>query len=489
MTHSSSPPLRLRFAPSPTGYLHIGGARTALFCWLWARKQQGAFVLRIEDTDQARNTPESLSAIIDSMRWLGLDWDEGPEVGGDHGPYFQSKRRELYREYAERLIRTGHAYRCYATREELDEARERHKATGSRDPFRYPGIWRDRSDHPPDKPYVVRFKSPQSGSTGWVDKVKGRIDVPNNTQQDFVILRSDGLPLYNFACVVDDMLMGINLVARGDDHVVNTAPQILIYEALGKPVPEFAHVPMILAPNGEKLSKRHAAVSVLEYRDAGYLPDGVVNYLARLGWSHGDQEIFTREQLLTHFDWAQVGRNPARYDAKKFTHVQGEHLRMQSPEQVATQSLPFLASRELHVDAQHPSLVPAITAVLTRATTLAEVAEGIDYVFRDPPELDPKAARKFLIPAKASLLRALKTIVEEAPSFDAATLESRVNDWLAQDNLPLKEIAQPARVALTGRTRSPGLYELMLMLGRDTVLKRLSAGAEHAERNDGNDAS
>jgi glutamyl-tRNA synthetase len=467
--------VRVRFAPSPTGYLHIGGARTALFNWLWARKTGGKFILRIEDTDLARNTPESVQAIFDSMRWLGLDWDEGPDVGGPDGPYFQTQRLAIYRDHAERLIRTGHAYRCYCTKEDLAAARAAHEATGSRQAFRYPGTCRKRTDQP-DAPYVVRFRAPTSGSTGWVDLVKGRIDVPNDAQQDFILLRNDGVPLYNFGAVVDDVTMRINLVARGDDHVVNTPPQILIYQALGYAVPSFAHLPMILAPNGEKLSKRHAAVSALEYAELGYLPDAVLNYLARLGWSHGDQEIFTREELIAHFDWSRCGHTPGKYDAKKFAYVESEHLRAQDDATLARLALPFLAKRGLTVAADDARLPAAIATVKTRAQTLADIAEMVDFFFREEPVLDPKAKEKFLVPASAPRLEALAKVVAGTAPFERGALEAKVGAWLAAEGLQIKDVAQAARVALTGRTQSPGLYELMEVLGEARTVARLAQG-------------
>src|SRR5690606_12751651 len=285
--------VRVRFAPSPTGYLHIGGARTALFNWLWARKHGGTFVLRIEDTDRERSTPGSVRAIFDARRGLGLDWDEGPHVGGANGPYFQTERLALYREYADRLVESGHAYRCYATKEELAAARAEHEARTGKKGFKYPGWWRDKgpSDWPEGKDYVYRIKIPEGGTTGWDDLVKGRIDIAHDELQDEVLMRRDGVPLYNFGCVVDDLTMGITLVARGDDHMINTPVQILLYRALGAKVPEFAHLPMILDERGKKMSKRQGAGSVEAYRERGFVPDGVINYLARLGWSHGDQEL------------------------------------------------------------------------------------------------------------------------------------------------------------------------------------------------------
>lgn len=468
--------VRVRFAPSPTGYLHLGGARTALFNWLWARRQTGAFVLRIEDTDRERSTPESVKAIIDSMKWLELDWDEGPDIGGPNAPYFQTQRLELYRRFAERLIREGHAFRCYCTKEDLQKARERFEKSGVKGAFRYPGTCRDRKDEP-DRSHVVRFKAPGEGTTAWQDLVKGRIEISHQTLQDFVLLRANGMPLYNLGAAVDDITMGITLVARGDDHMINTAPQILIHRALGYSTPVFAHLPMILAPNGDKLSKRHAAVAVLDYRDQGYLPDGVINYLARLGWSHGDQEIFTRQELIEKFDWDQVGSTASKYDAKKFLHVQASHLRMLDAAELGKLSLSFLRARGLEVDAAHTALGAAARTIQPRAATLEQAAEMMDFYFREPPVMQDKARGKFLKPEAEETLRGLRDLLAGADGFDRGSLESRVKAWLEERGISLKKVAQPARVALTGKAESPGLFEVMEVLGRDKTLERLERGA------------
>jgi glutamyl-tRNA synthetase len=473
--------VRVRFAPSPTGYLHIGGVRTALYSWLWARQHQGTFILRIEDTDRERSTEESIQIVLDSMRWLGLDWDEGPEVGGAHGPYVQSERLAIYAEYAEQLVRSGHAYRCYATKEEIAAAREAFQRTGKKGGFRFRSPWRDRATPPedPNAPYVIRFRAPEAGSTSWNDEVKGRIEVPNDTQQDFILLRPDGMPLYNFGCVVDDLTMGVTLVARGDDHVINTAPQILLYNALSAPVPKFAHMPMVLAPNGEKLSKRHAAVGVLEYRDMGYLPDAVLNYLARLGWSHGDQEIFTRQELIDKFSWEQVGSTAGRYDAKKFLHVQEEHLRLLSDAEIARLSVPFLAKIGIEVAPDNPVLLDAVPYIKPRAATLADVADGVSYFLREV-EFEGKAKRKFLVPENAGHLEHLADLVQGVDPFEKSELDQVVKAWLDERGLAMKSVAQPARVAMTGRTRSPGLFEVMEVLGKEETVARLRRAAELA---------
>ncbi|MBW2214106.1 MAG: glutamate--tRNA ligase, partial [Deltaproteobacteria bacterium] len=380
-----------------------------------------------------------------------------------------------------RLIASGHAYRCYATKEEIAAAREAHQKSGTKDGFRFESPWRDRTDEPddPSARHVIRFRAPHEGTTSWVDEVKGKIDILNSTQQDFILLRPDGMPLYNFGCVVDDLTMGVTVVARGDDHMINTAPQILLYETLGTPVPAFAHMPMVLAPNGEKLSKRHAAVGVLEYRDMGYLPDAVLNYLARLGWSHGDQEIFTRQELIEKFGWNRVGSTAGRYDAKKFLHVQAEHLRMLSDEAIARLSVPFLAKNGIEVEADDPVLLKTIPYVRPRAETFVDVAEAVDYFFREV-EFDAKGKRKFLVPDSAQTLLRLADVVEPVEPFTKGPLDATVKAWLEESELPMKVVAQPARVAMTGRTRSPGLFEVMEVLGKEKTLMRLRAAAEIA---------
>ncbi|MGD8863315.1 MAG: glutamate--tRNA ligase [Myxococcales bacterium] len=470
--------VRVRYAPSPTGYLHLGSVRTALYNWLWARKHGGKFILRVEDTDQGRSTREAEQAIFDSMRWLGLDWDEGPEVGGDRGPYFQMQRLDIYKEYAEKLIEKGAAYRCYCTAEDLKKAREAHKAaTGAEHGFRYPGTCRNRKDEP-DLPHVIRLKVPEQGAVGWGDLVKGRLEFDLETQQDAVLMRNNGVPLYNLGAAVDDITMGVSLVCRGDDHVINTPQQILIYQALDIPLPQMAHVPMILAPSGEKLSKRHASVAVLDYRDQGFVPDAVLNYLVRLGWSHGDQEIFTRDELIEKFDFEHVGHTGSKYDLKKFEHVQASHLRMLEPATVGALAVPFLAERGLSVTEDDPRLSPACELVMPRATTLIDVAEALDYFFRDTPELDEKAAKKFLEPESAEHLEALAAELQNCDDWNREALEARVKTWLDARDLALKHVAQPARVALTGRKASPGLFEVMEVLGRETTLQRIADGAK-----------
>src|SRR5512142_2673455 len=392
---------RVRFAPSPTGYLHIGGARTALFNWLWARRNGGTFILRIEDTDQGRSTKEAEAAIFEGLRWLGLDWDEGPEVGGPHGPYFQMERLDLYQAHAERLVAEGKAYACYCTKEELDAGRK--KAEAEKRQYRYPGTCRDKP-YDRSRPHVIRFKVPETGATSWDDLVKGHISTPHDTLQDEVILRSDRVPLYNFGAVVDDVTMKVNLVGRGDDHVNNTARQILMYRALGYPVPTFAHFPMILGADKTRLSKRHGATSVTAYRDMGYLPQAVVNYLVRLGWSHGDQEIFTMDELVKHFDLKDVGQTAGVFNPDKMAWVNHEWLKKLPAEDDAKLRHVCAVARE-------------------RARTFGEYVEQFRY-FYAPIQLDPKAKAKFLTADTRPILEAIRAGIAALPSLDTAPLEA-----------------------------------------------------------------
>jgi glutamyl-tRNA synthetase len=475
--------VRTRFAPSPTGYLHIGGVRTALYSWLFARRHGGKFVLRIEDTDVARNTVEAVDAIFQGMRWAGLNWDEGPDVGGPHGPYRQSERLTLYREYAEQLLASGKAYRCYATGEEKEAARAKFVAQGGKaEGFVFESPWRERAPELRDEPHVIRFRTPKEGATGFRDLVRGALEIPNKEIQDFVLMRGDGMPLYNFACVVDDMTMRISHVVRGEEHIINTAPQLLLYQALGATPPSFAHCPVILAQNGQKLSKRFAAVSVKEYAEQGYLPDAMLNYLVRLGWSHGDQEIFTRAELIEKFDFDHVGSGGAKYDLKKLAAVQSEHLRMLAPAKLAELALPFVHARGLEVPADDPRVVPAFATVRVRASTLADAAERVDFYFREPPLFDEAAAKKFLVASAAPHLAGLAEAVDAAAPFEEAAIEAAVNRWSEQRGVAMKDFAQAARVALTGRSAAPGLFEIMAVLGRETSVRRLRAAEQRATR-------
>src|SRR5512143_4249304 len=464
---------RVRFAPSPTGYLHIGGARTALFNWLSARRNGGTFILRVEDTDQGRSTKEAEAAIFEGLRWLGLDWDEGPEVGGPHGPYFQMQRLDLYESYAERLIAEGKAYACTCTREELEAGRK--KAEAEKRQYRYPGTCRDKP-FDASRAHVIRFRVPEQGATSWDDLVKGHISTPHDTLQDEVILRSDRVPLYNFGAVVDDVTMKVNLVGRGDDHVNNTARQILMYQALGYPVPRFAHFPMILGADKSRLSKRHGATSVTAYRDMGYLPQAVVNYLVRLGWSHGDQEIFSIEELVRVFDLKDVGDTAGVFNPDKMAWVNHEWLKKLSDEELARRALPYF--RAAGLPAQDDAKLRHVCAVAReRAATFGDYVKQFRY-FYAPPELDPKAKAKFLTADTRPVLQEIRDGVAGLPALETEPLEKLFQGAAEKRGVGLGKVAQPVRVALTGGTASPGMYDVVQILGKDETLRRIDAAIQ-----------
>jgi glutamyl-tRNA synthetase len=446
------------------------------------------FILRFEDTDQERSTEASGAEIFESMKWIGLDWDEGPGDSpggpdkGNHGPYAQMKRLAMYQEWAERLIASGTAYRCYCTKEQIDAQREALKRTDPMAGFKYPGTCRDRVDQP-DLPFVVRFKTDRSGSIRYVDKVFGEIITPNVELQDFVLLRADGVPLYNFGVVVDDITMDITLVARGRDHMINTPLQIMLFEAFGAKVPEFAHLPMLLAPNGEKLSKRHGAASVTDYRGSGCAPNAVLNYVARLGWSHGDQEIFSIDELIAAFDWEHCGSSDCKINPKKLIATNHEHLkspRLTPEADYVAHVLPFVHARGLP-QVTSADVGAALYTIRERAESFVQAAEILDPFFRDPPAMDDKAVRKFLGKDAAPRLRGLRDALANATDWSEAALEACATAWLAASGLELKDIGQPSRVALTGRTASPGLYQVLFVLGRDRALARLSSAADTAD--------
>ncbi|HEY5677761.1 MAG TPA: glutamate--tRNA ligase [Myxococcales bacterium] len=455
-------PVRVRFAPSPTGFLHIGGARTALFNWLWARQKHGVFVLRIEDTDQERSTEASVQAILDGMKWMGLDWDEGPGVGGPHGPYFQMQRLATYDRHAEALIAKGKAYRCNCTREELERLRA--EAAKAKRGFKYPGTCRDKKLPRGTPGAVVRFRMPETGETRFDDLVKGEIATQHKELQDEVILRADGVPLYNFGAVVDDIEMQITMVARGDDHVVNTPRQILMYQALDYPVPVFAHLPMILGADKQRLSKRHGAVSVLQYRDDGYLPGALVNYLARLGWSHGDQEIFTLRELVEKFDWEHVGDTAGVFNPQKLEWLNQQWIKMTPAEELARVTG---APREFAVLMQE------------RARNLNEIASAYNaYVAPELPAYDEKAVAKQLTPETKPLLLEARGLIERNFGEGAQGMEHSFRALAEQRALGLGKLAQPVRVAVTGTTVSPPLFETIVLLGKERTLRRIDAALE-----------
>ncbi len=462
--------VRTRFAPSPTGYLHIGGARTALFNFLFARHYKGKFILRIEDTDAARSTDEATKAILDGMKWLGLDWDEGP--------FFQSAMYDEYRRRAKELLEAHLAYRCYCTSEELVQRRDAAMKEG-RAPM-YDGRCRERKDSP-DKPYAVRFKSPLTGSTSFKDAIKGEITFDNSTLEDLVILRSDSTPTYNFCVVVDDALMGITHVIRGDDHVNNTPKQIFIYKALGKPLPMFAHVPMILGPDKTRLSKRHGATSVMAYKDMGLLPHALVNYLARLGWSSGDQEIFSIEELIEKFSLANVGKSSGVFNPEKLTWLNQHYIKSTLVMELVPLLLPFL--KEIGIDATGDDRNEKIINTLKeRAKTLKEMATQAVFYYTDKVEYDKKAADKFLLPEAAPIFEALGLKLSGLNGFDAKSIEAAFSAELQEKAMKLGALAQPVRVALTGGTVSPGIFEMMEAMGQTKTIERIKQAEAFANK-------
>ena len=454
-------PVITRFPPSPTGFLHIGGARTALFNWLFARHHGGRFILRIEDTDVARSTEEAIKAILDAMTWLGLTWDEGP--------FFQTQRLEIYREYLQKLLATGHAYYCECIPKDLEERRQAALAAGRKP--KYDGRCRDRGLGPgPNR--VIRFRCPQLGTTVLNDLIKGPILFDNAELDDLVLERSDGVPTYNFAVVIDDITMNITHVIRGDDHVPNTPRQILIYQALEVPLPFFAHVPMILGRDRAKLSKRHGATSVMAYQEMGYLPEALVNYLVRLGWSHGDQEIFSRDQLIELFSLENVGKSPSVFDPEKFLWLNAHYLRARSPESLAPLLAPFLEARH-YPERPAAYLAKAIPTLQPRTHSLVEMADAMKFYLVDEITCDPAAAQKFLTPGMLEPFKGLIHSLEAMDVFDEASLERAFQQVASAMDLKLGKIAQPVRVALTGQTVSPGIFEIINVLGKEAVLARL----------------
>jgi glutamyl-tRNA synthetase len=458
-----------RFAPSPTGFLHIGGARTALFNWLFARHHGGRFLLRIEDTDRARSTPEAVAAIFDGLRWLGLEWDQDP--------VFQSSRASRHVEAAHRLLNAGLAYHCYATVEELAEMRERAKAAGR--PFRYDGRWRNRdpAEAPSDVRPVVRLRAPEIGETIIRDHVQGEVTVANAQLDDMVLLRADGTPTYMLAVVVDDHDMGITHVIRGDDHLSNTFRQYQLYRAFGWSVPEFAHVPLIHGPDGTKLSKRHGALGVDAYRDLGYLPETLCNYLLRLGWSHGDDEIISRDQAVDWFDLDAVGRSPARFDRAKLTNLNGVYMRRADPARLLDLVMGELQKRvgERLSPAARDRVARGMNGLRERAKTLVELAESaLFYAVDCPITLKPQAVA-LLTPAAVAHLRRLRGVLARVSPWAATRIEDAARCFIEKSDTPAKlaDIAQPLRATLTGATVSPPIFDVMEALGREETLARL----------------
>ncbi|MHB8709932.1 MAG: glutamate--tRNA ligase [Desulfuromonadales bacterium] len=457
--------LRVRFAPSPTGYLHIGGARTALFNYLLARQQQGTFILRIEDTDVERSTQESTDAILQAMDWLGLDYDEGP--------FFQSDRFDLYRSKVEQLLREGKAYRCYCSAGELEKKREAAQAGGGK--LGYDGTCRNRTDHPEGAPYVVRFRTPQIGTTVFNDRIKGPIAFNNEELDDLIIQRTDGTPTYNFVVVVDDVDMCISLVIRGDDHINNTPRQIHIYQALGATVPDFAHVPMILGADKKRLSKRHGATSVMAYREMGFLPEALVNYLVRLGWSHGDQEIFTKAELIEKFSLESVGRAAGVFNPDKLLWLNEHYIKNGDPERLGRLLAEILATRGIDAS-KGPALAAVVRTLQDRAKTLLEMADGAEFYYRRPASYDVEAIERLVGPEQMAALVQLCDKLDGLTAADHAAVEEAFQQVLAATGLKLGKLGPAVRIALTGGTASPGIYDVITVLGcAETVLRLRSA--------------
>lgn len=454
--------MRLRFAPSPTGYLHIGGARTALFNYLLAKKEQGTFVLRIEDTDLARSTEESVQAILGAMDWLGLRCDEGP--------YYQTERFGLYQQKIMQLLNEGKAYRCYCTPEELDAKRGLAMEQGRKP--KYDGTCRKRSDYP-DAPYVVRFKlADPDGETVVADRIKGAVTFRHEELDDLIIQRSDGSPTYNFVVVVDDAEMDITLVLRGDDHLNNTPRQILLYQALGYQVPEFAHVPMILGSDKKRLSKRHGATSVMAYKDLGYLPEALVNYLVRLGWSLGDEEIFSMTDLIEKFSLEGVGRSAGVFNPEKLLWLNSHYIKTGDPERLAQLLLPFLAELGVSVEGG-PDLVAVVKSLQERAATLVEMAAGAAFYYRDEVIIDEAAKAKFITTEQQSMLSCVRDVLAQQSAFDHAAIERAFAEVMETTGLKFGKIGQPLRVVLTGGTASPAIYDVVQILGKERSINRL----------------
>jgi glutamyl-tRNA synthetase len=470
--------VRVRFAPSPTGHLHVGGARTALFNWLFARHHGGAFLLRIEDTDRDRSTDEAIQQILDAMTWLGLDWDqEGPEDDGTYRGYFrQTSRLEIYRAHAERLLTEGRAYRCYCTPEELDARRAAAQARG--ETFRYDGRCRDAPPRP-GVPAALRLRIPDTGTTVVPDLIHGDVTFDRATLDDWILVRSNGTPTYNFCVVVDDVTTKITHVIRGNDHLSNTPKQILCYEALGYPRPVFAHIPMILGPDRKRLSKRHGATSVLAFRDEGFLPEAMVNYLARLGWAHGDQEVFTREELIRLFDLRQVGATPAIFDRTKLEWLNQVWMKKLAEDPDGQKRLvealaPLVAALGISAPSE-PLLGEAVTHLAVRTTTLPDMARKARFYFEDPTAYDPTAFGKLVTPSLAARLDRLIARLATLEPWTEVELEGACRQLASELGVKLVDLAQPVRLALTGETTSPPLFAVMAALGREATLRRLRA--------------
>ena len=452
--------MRTRFAPSPTGYLHIGGARTALFSWLFARHQGGEFILRIEDTDLQRSTEEAVTAIIEGMRWLGLDYDEGP--------IFQMQRMPRYQEILQQLLEQGKAYRCYCSKERLQALRESQMA--NKEKPRYDGHCRDLNLPKRDEPFVLRFKNPTSGIVTFHDLVRGPIEFQNSELDDLIIQRSDGSPTYNFTVVVDDWDMNITTIIRGDDHINNTPRQINLLQALQAPIPEYAHVPMILGSDGKRLSKRHGAMSVTEYREQGFLPEALLNYLVRLGWSHGDDEIFSKEQMIALFSLERVNNSPAVFNVEKLTWLNQHYLQTENPGYIAGLLQQCLQQRNIDSNSG-PNIIAVVEALRGRSKTLLEMADKATCFYLPVENYDEKAVTKFFKPELAPVLEFIIVEFDKLSNWNEANIQQVVKLTLEKFSLRMQQLAQPLRIALTGNTQSPSIDVTLYLMGQQRVVK------------------
>ncbi|MFT5940458.1 MAG: glutamyl-tRNA synthetase [Paraglaciecola sp.] len=457
-----------RFAPSPTGFLHVGGARTALYSWLYAKSQGGKFVLRIEDTDIERSTQAAIDAILEGMQWLGLDWDDGP--------YYQTQRFDRYKALIQQLIDEGKAYKCFMSSQELDDIREQQKGRGEKP--RYPGTWRERTDHPLDQPFVVRFKNPQEGSVVVKDHIRGEIQIANSELDDVIILRSDGAPTYNFCVVVDDWDMGITHVVRGEDHINNTPRQLNILAALGAPVPEYAHVSMILGDDGKKLSKRHGAVSVMQFRDDGYLPQALLNYLVRLGWSHGDQEIFSVDEMIELFSLNAIGQSASAFNTDKLIWLNQHYIK----ELPVAEVLPHA---KWHFDQQGidlgngPALEEVIAIQADRVKTLKELAETSRYFYQEFDDFDAKAAKKHLRPVAREALEAVKVSLMALDNWNTESIHNAIDQTAENLDVGMGKVGMPLRVAATGAGNSPALDMTLNLLKPEQIAHRIDKALKY----------
>ncbi|QIZ75841.1 glutamate--tRNA ligase [Ferrimonas lipolytica] len=459
--------VKTRFAPSPTGFLHVGGARTALYSWLYARNQGGQFVLRIEDTDIERSTQEAIDAIIEGMDWLGLNWEEGP--------YYQTKRFDRYNSLIDQLLEEGKAYKCYCSRERLDGLREQQMADGEKP--RYDGKCRDGAEHDADAPFVIRFRNPQEGTVTFDDHVRGSIEVANGELDDLIIRRTDGSPTYNFCVVVDDWDMGITQVVRGEDHINNTPRQINIYHALGAPVPEFAHVSMILGDDGAKLSKRHGAVSVMQYRDDGYLPEALLNYLVRLGWSNGDQEIFSKQEMIELFSLKAISKSASAFNTEKLLWLNQHYMKTMSADYVAEQLAWHFNDQKIDV-ANGPALTELVPVMAERCHTLKELAESSRYYYEDFAQFDAAAAKKHLRPVAQAPLELVKDKLAALTDWNAEAIHQCIQDAAAELELGMGKVGMPLRVAVTGAGQSPSLDQTILLIGQTRAVERIGKAVE-----------